>query len=108
MQSLIAAEERKNKFAARNFRILHPIFKDAEMVRFCILQLCQERSIVIFNYNVGCSAPPYCNMHFQAILYFLPKVHWVRKYIPWFLDPEFISIDVEETSAMLVAAVAKA
>jgi hypothetical protein len=23
-----------------------------------------------------------------------PEVHWVRKYIRWFFDPEFISIDV--------------
>jgi hypothetical protein len=39
-----------------HFRIFHPIIKDAETVRFGILLLCQERSIVILNCKVGCSA----------------------------------------------------
>jgi hypothetical protein len=40
-------------FVAKNFRILHPITKDAEAVSFGILLLCQERSIIILNYNAS-------------------------------------------------------
>jgi hypothetical protein len=58
-------------FIARNFRILHPIIKDAETVRFGMLLLCQEWRIIILNYNVGCSGTLYCYMYFQAILYLL-------------------------------------
>jgi hypothetical protein len=39
---------------ARNLRILQFIIKDAVTVRFGILLLCQERNIVILNYNADC------------------------------------------------------
>jgi hypothetical protein len=75
-------------FVARNFRIVHPIVKDAETFRFGILLQCQEQSTAILNYNVSCSGPPFCYMHFQSILF--PIVHRVRKHIHWFFDPVLI------------------
>jgi hypothetical protein len=66
------------------------MIKDAETDRFGILILCLERGIVILNYYVGSSV---------AICIFKPpfisKDYWVRKYTLWFLDPVFISINVE-------------
>jgi hypothetical protein len=37
--------------------MIHPIIKDAEMVRFGILLLCQERSIVILITMLFVTAP---------------------------------------------------
>jgi hypothetical protein len=33
-------------------------------------------------------------MHLFSSHTLFPKVHWVRKYIRWFFDPVFISVDV--------------
>jgi hypothetical protein len=55
-----------------------------------ILPLCQEKGIVILNYNISCFGRLYCFMHFESIFYF----HVVRNYIRWFFGPMFILIDV--------------
>jgi hypothetical protein len=67
-----------NIFVARNFRILHPIIKDAESGQIWHFVTMPGAEHCNINYNAGCSGTPYCYMYFQAILYILSLVHWVR------------------------------
>jgi hypothetical protein len=54
---------------ARNFRILHPIIKDAESGQIWHFAIMPGAEHCYINYNVGGYGTTYSYMHFQAILF---------------------------------------